>query len=180
MSAVLAGPFPPWQRCGSLPYIQYGCESTPCPDAKFLADHSCQQVASSPNRGVQGAAPPVARRSGRNTRWPQPAKHPRRARREIPHRPIAPSADGAISAAYAARPPSPPYRGWRTAAFLLRYHVWLFCGASLRPTRTDNRKTHYWIFPLDKSTMPVYIEYMNKCSYERMWLDDRSVRQRAL
>ena len=44
------------------------------------------------NRGVQGAAPPVARRSGRNTRPAHGrntrpahgAKHPRRARREIP------------------------------------------------------------------------------------------------
>ena len=31
----------------------------------------------------------------------------------------APSADGAIPAAYAARPPSPPHRGWWTAAFFV-------------------------------------------------------------
>ena len=40
-----------------------------------------------------------------------------RARREIPHRPKAPSADGAIPTALAVRPPSPPRCGWRTTAF---------------------------------------------------------------
>ena len=81
---MLAGPFPPWRRCGFLPYIQYGCETTPCPDVKFLADHSCQRAADSPNRGVQRQRPrsPAAAgeipagRSQRNTRAAHGAKSP--------------------------------------------------------------------------------------------------------
>ena len=117
VSAVLAGPFAPCLRCGFLPYIQYGCEPTPWPDAKFLGDHSCQRTACSPKSRSPEAEPLVAPRTGRNTRPSQRAKPPRRARRELPHRPKAPSADGAIPAAYAARPPSPPLTGWWTAAF---------------------------------------------------------------
>ena len=53
--------------------------------------------------GSRGKAP-VAPRTGRNTRWPQPAKHPRRARRELPNRPKPSSAADGIPGAAAAAP----------------------------------------------------------------------------
>ena len=64
-------------------------ETAPCSDEKFLADHSCQRAAGSPNRGVQGAAPLVARRSGRNTpivpkRHPQMAQSPAKPKAAVP------------------------------------------------------------------------------------------------
>ena len=68
------------------------------------------------------AAPLVARRSGRNSRWPQPAKHPRRARREIPNRPKAPSADGAIPTAKPQGRRPHPITGGRTAAFCVPWY----------------------------------------------------------
>src|SRR5699024_7177982 len=76
VSAVLAGPFAPCLRCGFLPYIQYGCEPTPWPDAKFLGDHSCQRTACSPKSRSPEAGPLVARRNGRNTRAAHDATHP--------------------------------------------------------------------------------------------------------
>ena len=95
MSAVLAGPFPPCLRCVFLSYIQYACEATPWPDAKFLADHSCQRAACSPNRGVQ------VQRPGRPSQ-----------RAKLPQRPKAPSADGAIPGQGPWSAP-PPLRGGR-------------------------------------------------------------------
>ena len=80
VSAVLAGPFPPCLRCGFLPYIQYACEATPWPDAKFLADHFCQRTAGSPKSRSPEAAPLVARRRWNNLRQSRRPPSPPRQR----------------------------------------------------------------------------------------------------
>ena len=107
-------------RC-SPGLFRHGGGAASCHTSSMAAKpHLALTQNSSPTTLANGwRAAQIAESRGSDSGRPsQRAKFPRRARREIPHRPKAPSADGAIPAAYAARPPSPPPRGWWTAAFL--------------------------------------------------------------
>ena len=107
-------------RC-SPGLFRHGGGAASCHTSSMAAKpHLALTQNSSPTTLANGwrAAQIAESRGSDSGRPPQRAKFPRRARREIPHRSKAPSADGAIPAAYAARPPSPPPRGWWTAAFL--------------------------------------------------------------